>query len=323
MHHFQQQMHHVGAAILTSCLLIAFAVSAEAQPRVAGEPVAVTGGEQLFTSPKWSSDPNRLAFSGERYAGIYVLDLASGTIETVTDAPASGFGFSWSPDGQSILSRIAHFENRRRLDAVALFDVTSGDSINLTDLRTDMPALPQWDAAGANVILYAGERLEVFSVKDQRDAAGKAAIRPWVAGQAGLARVDPASRDVERLTLGPDDQMLNLTPSPDGRRVAFETLQGRLFATSADGSQLIELGRGHRPSWSPDGEWIVFMKAEDDGHTFTRSDLYVARSDGSGVFQLTDTTDQLEMNPSWSPDGSRIAYDDFNDGIIYVLSITR
>jgi TolB protein len=51
------------------------------------------------------------------------------------------------------------------------------------------------------------------------------------------------------------------------------------------------------PSWSPDGQRIVFQRA---------SGLWIIRADGSALRQLTT---QLASFPSWSPDGQQIAFD--------------
>ena len=110
-----------------------------------------------------------------------------------------------------------------------------------------------------------------------------------------------------------------MTSSPDGGRVAFEVVGGNLFVVSLDGSGLVDLGPGHRPTWSPDGQWVAFVVTEDDGEAFTAADLWAARADGSGRTRITQTPDRLEMNPAWSPDGGRIAYDDVADGALYVL----
>jgi serine/threonine-protein kinase len=63
------------------------------------------------------------------------------------------------------------------------------------------------------------------------------------------------------------------------------------------------------PDWSPDGSRIAFSGGSETG-----SDLYVVRSDGTGVTLLTGGPGD-EYQPAWSPDGSRIAFafDDLGD----------
>ena len=58
--------------------------------------------------------------------------------------------------------------------------------------------------------------------------------------------------------------------------------------------------------WSPDGQKIVL----DDGH-----DVYTVNADGSGLEQLTQSTEQVHYSaPDWSPTGAQIALIEWTDG---------
>jgi Tol biopolymer transport system component len=67
----------------------------------------------------------------------------------------------------------------------------------------------------------------------------------------------------------------------------------------------VSLLRGSRsiesPNVSPDGEWVVFRSRG------RQEDLFVVRSDGTRLRQLTDDSHK-DRGPKWSPDGSRIAF---------------
>ena len=99
--------------------------------------------------------------------------------------------------------------------------------------------------------------------------------------------------------------------APDGKRIAFtgylygsEGVKGLLeniYMINADGTNLVKLTSDNvskQPSWSPDGERIVFVRD---------SDLWVMNSEGTRVRQLTNTP-AGEYLPIWSPDGKRIAF---------------
>ena len=104
--------------------------------------------------------------------------------------------------------------------------------------------------------------------------------------------------------------------SPDGTRLALavENLGSgdpyrarHIWVIEADGSNMVQLTSGpdwdNSPSWSPDGNQIVFHRAffEDDSYIVTID------VDGSNETPLTAGSTK-EGSPSWSPDGANIGY---------------
>jgi Tol biopolymer transport system component len=296
-----------------------------------GPPVRVTPEGQRFLQPVFSPAGGQIAVAGPRYQGIYLIDLDAGPpwrLRRLTDAPGAGYRFAWSPDGRAIVTRMARFAERRRFNAVQLFDVATGKSYQLTEERSFMPALPEWSADGRQVVLALPDRVEMLAVPAELEIGQlqrKAARREPAA--VALVRdefrtISAAGEEVRRFKPVPG-RYLNAVRSPDGSKVAFEVVGGNLYVMNVDGSGIVDLGRGERPRWSPDGDWLVYMITEDDGHQILASDIYAIRVDGSGKVDLTNTADRIEMNPSWSPDGTAIAYDDHTDGGIYVLRLEQ
>lgn len=70
-----------------------------------------------------------------------------------------------------------------------------------------------------------------------------------------------------------------------------------------------------RPTWSPDGDWILFSQDLSG-----KGQVYTMHADGSGVKNLSDNA-FCDRDPSWSPDGERIAFvsDRTGDWDIYVM----
>ena len=59
------------------------------------------------------------------------------------------------------------------------------------------------------------------------------------------------------------------------------------------------------PAWSPDGRWIAFVRSRSIGY---RSDVFVVRTDGTGLRQVTTWRRGEVTQPDWSPDSAWIAY---------------
>lgn len=294
------------------------ALPLQAQPTVLGPAEVLYDAETMFAQPRWSPDGTRLAFTTPGQQGLWVMDVDTRAVTPLTDAIGAGFGMQWSPDGQAILARTSSYEGPTRWHEVTVFDLPSGTTNTLAPRQALMPSMPVWSAAGDTV--YLAEDLPRRLVSGRASVAGKADVPTLLYRDDAVWQVrgeDVLSRNVPI----DDATLLNVTPSPNGQRVAFEVLGGNLFTMNADGSGLTDLGPGHRPQWSPDGAWVVFQRTADNGYTFTRADLFAASADGRAEVQLTDTPDRLEVNPSWSPDGTRIAFDDAVTGTLYVLPI--
>ncbi|NLP12609.1 hypothetical protein GX408_19580 [bacterium] len=278
--------------------------------------------DHAFIQPLWSYDGRYIACTGENYQGIWVLRLEDRDLRRLSDAPAAGFGMAWSNDSRSLVSRVAKYEALRRYNALQLFDVESKTSRLLCAYQTEPLGLPVWSADDRYVHAAVNHALQSYSTGKPATPLNKKTPNPTAYLQGDqLYFYHPitltASPKLER-----GERIINLIASPDGAKIAFEIMGGPLCVMNSDGSGYLELGEGHRPRWSPDGRYLVYMITRDDGDQLLASDLYVIKADGSEKQALTDTPAQLEMNPSWSPDGDRIAYDDAVDGALYLLTIS-
>ncbi len=98
--------------------------------------------------------------------------------------------------------------------------------------------------------------------------------------------------------------------SPDGKTIAYihgDSVSSKtgiyLIDTNGANNRILYISNGaHSPSWSPDGEWLVFSD---------KAQIYKIKSNGDSLIQLT--SEGRNYFPSWSPDGKWIAYDSNRD----------
>jgi len=120
--------------------------------------------------------------------------------------------------------------------------------------------------------------------------------------------------------------------SPDGKRIAYSKvgfcpvkrafLSDIYFVNTKSGriTRLTSGMRATQPSFSPDGEKIVFVRKEGGN-----SNLYLLNLKDGKISSLTNSYDGLTQNfsPSFSPDGKSIVFVSFNRGQrnIYLMNL--
>ena len=124
--------------------------------------------------------------------------------------------------------------------------------------------------------------------------------------------------------------------SPDGRRIAYHE-NYQIYVSDADGKNKakIETRRpfNFAPSWSPDGEWLLFVSGEHyDCHP------HIAKKDGTGLKKIADrggyrgVVERLKHPdfhsessdiPVWSADGRCIYYTARVGGCIELMRADR
>ncbi len=140
-----------------------------------------------------------------------------------------------------------------------------------------------------------------------------------IAANGTMAYVDPAEGDQQRLVwwnrqgakigeIGqPQEDMLHLDLSPDGRRIAITAIQRGdsvdiwLHDTARPTKTLLTsnpAGEG-RPLWSPSGDQVIF---------FRNNTIFGKFVDSSGEATRLLTTPLRSFPTDWSPDGKSILY---------------
>lgn len=295
------------------------ALASGAVLRTAGEPVQLTSGEAYFMQPLWSPQGNRLALAGENYQGLWTVPREGGQPQQICGLPGAGFLPAWDPSGTRIACRVSRLENQRKLSAIAVYDLDKGTATELTEHVKEI-GLPRWIDGGRQLLYPEDGRPQTAQAPGavKVDRPGEEIIVTVQDDAIAVQRSPWEEADILRPV---DERILWAELSPDGSRIAFEAVGARLYVTDLAGADPISLGRGERPRWSPDGQWIAYMITEDDGYRMLAADIFAIGRDGSGKTAVTETADRLEMNPHWSPDGGMIACDTRGEGIILLIPV--
>ncbi len=287
-------------------------------------PVKLFGDENdPILGPTFSPDGRFIAFSKSNYIGIYVYDIENKSIKQITDELAAGFGIQWSSDSRYILSRPAYYEDKIRYNAVKIYDIHTGEVNQLTDYRTKMPSMPYWSPSNDEVIIASKGKVESFESGIETTSGQTKAKNDNVIFLIDdkIAVKNSSNGEVKIFEPLKGKKCMNLAVSPDNQRVVFEIYGGDLYSMKTDGTELVNLGKGYKGKWLKDSETIVYMICEDDGYTFTYSDIFSIRYDGTNKKNLTNTLDLHEMSPSASYADNTIVFEVLNEGSIYLMKI--
>lgn len=299
-------------------VFITFSVLASAQSNyqllIEGTP------EDAVMNAAYSPDGLKIAYTKSGYQGIWILNLQTQSTKQLTDETAAGFGYKWSSDSKSILSRVAKYEDLKRFNAVKVFNIESGESKQLSDYKTMMPYLPEWADGDSKVYLPLKGNDEVYVSGIEKNSIITNDLITFEKNNK-ITVLNFISNSESNLEPIKEAQYINLSLSPDKMKMVFEVMGGNMFVVNTDGSNLIDLGKGNRPKWSSDSKKIIYMVAEDNGQEFTASDIFKINADGTGKVNLTNTKAVLEMSPGFSPDGKSIVFENYNEGSIYLMNI--
>ncbi|RZL03439.1 MAG: S9 family peptidase [Rubrivivax sp.] len=254
-----------------------------------GPPRQLTNGPGLDTSPRLSPQGDRVAFTSvrnEKSIQLHLINLDGGEARVCGHIEGGVSSPRWWPDGQSLL-------------VAGTVDVDP-------DLRGKRGSSSPARGQGGPEVAW---RLPYKS-----DGIGYLLAR-----EIHLFSIDAASGAHRQLTNGPFDVMA-FDPSPDGRRIAHvRTREGRfahrtdLWVCDADGAnarQLTDqLAIVLQPAWSPDGRWIAFAGAEQEGDAQSR--LYLHDVQEGRLRVLGDESLEVAAVDSavqWSADGRQLVF---------------
>jgi Tol biopolymer transport system component len=243
----------------------------------------------------------RLAFSSNRDGNpeIYAVNLAGGDPVRLTNTNTNDWLPDWSPDGR----RIAFTSNRT-------------GSYDLWVTNDDGSGQALWVATGA------WDEYARWAPDGQRLSLSTTATTQGVPNSEIFVRQPNGS--LQQITFSPaEDQWADW--SPDGRIVFTEGYKDEsdwdIHIVNANGSnRTVWLGEGSfdvQPAWSPDGEWIAFLRISRDINGNGRidyedpGDIWVGRASGGGLRQLTSGL--WAVTPTWSPDSQWIAFAQLRD----------
>ncbi len=248
----------------------------------------------------WMPEGEKIAYmSADISAGfynwdIYLLDVDRRLSQQVTDGTQYERYPSWSPDGRYMV----YHSNQRGSYDLYIYDTENEETQSLTPSvgsQAYNEAMPQWSPDG-ELIAYHSNETGTYNLY-LTDSEGSFS-----------AQVSFNNRDT--------GNAIRLSWSPDGKRVVYasENFMGGMNLWIADLAEVLsahpsdplpgtpltdsEFENDWFPTWSPDGEQIMFVSSRTGDQ-----DIYIIDADGENLRNITDTPTVEETQPIWTPDG--------------------
>lgn len=264
----------------------------------------------------FSPDGKKLAYNRtfrefrtwKRYRGgmatdVWIIDLASGKLEQLTDWRGQDSFPMWWKDKIYFLSD----RGKNARSNLYSIDPVSKEIRQLTDFAEFDVRWPS--QAEGKIIFENGGALHILDL-----ASGKVnRLSIKVPTDFNWAR--PAIRSVA-------DLRSEYEISPDGKRAAL-VARGDLFTIPAKDGPTRNLtntpgAREKSISWSPDGKWIAYISDQSG-----EDEIWIAAQDGATPpRRVTQNGDRIRYAPVWSPDGKWLAIADKSQRLFIVDAAT-
>lgn len=236
--------------------------------------------DQIISSPVWSPDGDRLAFIGNQ--SLYIVSFDGSNLIKLIDGQVKDRALSWSPNGNQLLvwAKFSDLEglyivndSPDNLSPVYLSPKTSGRELRAV-----------WHSNG-NEIFTSLEKISSTT------------------GKYEIVRMSLQGIIVERMGFLCPNMALN----PKGDVIACAGDGELLLRNIGDGysesitNWALLLSGVRFPSWSPDGEYIVYFQTHWPTFLDDRNgELWIMRADGSHPVKLTNGPG--DRNPAWRPE---------------------
>jgi dipeptidyl aminopeptidase/acylaminoacyl peptidase len=264
-------------------------------PAAGGASYKLTNGERGESAPQWSPDSTRIAFLANRSAPapdapgrnqIWVIPVAGGEAERVTDEEAGVAQFRWSPDGKQLAYVVRDTpqdkaeRDKRKKDKFDAIVVDSG-------------------------FIYSHLWTIKLDTKEKK-------------------RVTEGSFSVTDPQWSPDGRWVAYTMSKGGaQESSFTDISDErntdLYVAPATGGAVRQLtanpGPDYAPRFSPDGKWLAYLSNSDPASWAAKTDLMLISTAAAEGNSSADTAprnltgkynDSVNGAAKWSPSGDAL-----------------
>ncbi len=246
------------------------------------------------TAPRWSPDGRHLAFLSGRgdpdeVEQLWLLPLAGGEAERLTELKSGVEDFAWSPDGSRFVLVVADTDTVSRVVAEGRDPAPPPLVIDRYYFKEDGVGLLDHRRSHLYLFELATRRLTQLTRGDNDDLAPA-----WSPDGRSLAFLSKRGPDADRTNSW---EVYRVEARPGAEPLQLTRFEG--FEDNPGGE-----GGENRIAWSPDGRFIAFLRGGPPKLLYYAVNrLAVVPADGGPVRVLTPDLDRWVSDLAWAPDG--------------------
>lgn len=267
---------------------------------------------QRCSAGSFSPDGTKIAWSAEKFKGLYSLNLSSGKVTDISTSDMAGWKFSWAPDSSGLAFR----EKLGNGKFTIMKRDLKKDLNELVGEFNDTVSPPIW-------------RDSIYSVNTLRSSNISLAKKPVLNLKTPIRRlkfnaftssgrvslIDLSSGKIQNLPEATHSPAL----SPDNSKLLFVEMN-TIKVLSTESGNLSTVAEGSSPSWSGNSK-IVFNQTIDDGKNITFSAVKVYDIQSRKISDIAVESGRIPLFPSLSTDGKELLYTDGVTGHLLIHSL--
>jgi hypothetical protein len=230
--------------------------------------------------PVFNASGDKLLHTVSGYAGLSLYDLNSQKTITISNDAGSGYEPVFGNNDNRIFFRRTTFENGRKSDAIAAYNLPDNSTIPMISPRRDVR---QVNAFENGFLVSADEKV-------MKVTFGKTSNDNLLYVTTENLKIVLYDRNIKKI-LNPagvtEPRYIWVSLSPDKQKILYTAAGQGTFVCDLNGKIIAKLGYLNAPVWY-NNVWVVGMNDRDDGHRLLSSEIMMKHLYSSNVARLSE-----------------------------------
>ncbi|MFH0735934.1 MAG: hypothetical protein V1773_16200 [bacterium] len=269
-----------------------------------------------FYFPTLNYDGTKILLTKDNYKGLWLFDVFTKVLTVISEDPGAGYRPVFSEDDTKIMYKVDIFEGIKKYSSLVKFDLTTNEKTVLINKERFMNFYKSPETN--SLIVKTATVTQNFNIKEFRSIE-QSSIPNFAMMENDIVKIYKNNNVLEYQPFGPGNYIW--VSSSTDNKLLFTFAGKGTFVNDFNTNTIYELGYANAPIFNNDGKYVIYMNDKDDGEVIISSDILVSTFDGTKTYNLTNTTNRIEVYPNISGNGKKIAYCT-DDAHIFIIELS-